>query len=128
MDSVVHFEIPADDVERARKFYKTVFGWKLTPAPGMEEYIMAHTVDVDEKTRMPKEPGAINGGMMKRTAKVKTPVVYMMVDSIDASVEKVKKNGGSVVVPKQEVMKMGWSSYVKDSEGNVIGIFQAAKR
>jgi predicted enzyme related to lactoylglutathione lyase len=63
MDKVVHFEIPANDFERARKFYKSVFGWKMDAMPEME-YILTGTAPVDEYG-MPTEPGAINGGMMK---------------------------------------------------------------
>ena len=58
MDKAVHFEIPADDLERAQKFYKSVFGWKMEQFPEME-YIMIRTTPVDEK-HMPVEPGAIN--------------------------------------------------------------------
>lgn len=127
MDKVVHFEIPADDLARAKRFYSTVFGWKTEDVPGME-YAMAHTVAVDEKTRMPKEPGAINGGMMKRGAAVRAPVVTINVDDIDKAVQRVVKAGGKVVMEKQKVMDMGWNAYVKDSEGNVIGVWQNARR
>lgn len=125
MDKVVHFEIPADDLARAKKFYSTVFGWKTEDVPGME-YTMVHTVDVDQKTRMPKESGAINGGMMKRMAEVKAPVVTINVADIDKAVEKVQKAGGKLLMPKQKVMDMGWNAYVKDTEGNVIGVWQTA--
>jgi predicted enzyme related to lactoylglutathione lyase len=127
MDKVVHFEIPADDLARAKKFYSSVFGWKTEDVPGME-YAMARTVAVDEKTRMPKESGAINGGMMKRIAAVKAPVVTINVDDIDKAMEKVVKAGGKVVTEKQKVMDMGWNAYVKDSEGNVIGVWQNARK
>lgn len=70
MDKVVHFEIPVDDLDRAKKFYSSIFGWELQYyqfAGGMT-YTGVRTVPVDEKTYMPKEPGAINGGMMKRSS------------------------------------------------------------
>lgn len=127
MDKVVHFEIPADNLARAKKFYSSVFGWKTEDVPGME-YAMVHTVAVDQKTRMPKESGAINGGMMKRMAAVKAPVVTINVDDIDKAVQKVVKAGGKVVMKKQKVMDMGWNAYVKDSEGNVIGVWQNAMK
>lgn len=127
MDRVVHFEIPADDLARAKKFYGSVFGWKTEDVPGME-YAMVHTVEVDQKTRMPKQAGAINGGMMKRAAAVKAPVVTINVDDIDKAMEKVVKAGGKVVMEKQKVMDMGWNAYVKDTEGNVIGVWQNARK
>ena len=64
MDKVVHFEIPVDDLKRAQNFYKIIFGWTIEPMPEMN-YTILRTVEVDEKF-MPKEKGAINGGMMKR--------------------------------------------------------------
>ena len=64
MNKIVHFEIPFDDKEKAMKFYKDIFGWELNDMPEMN-YVIAHTVKVDKKF-MPKESGAINGGMYKR--------------------------------------------------------------
>ncbi len=69
MGKVVHFEIPADDLARAKKFYSTVFGWTLNEFPEME-YTIAKTVESDQNG-MPKEPGAINGGMLQRQDPVK---------------------------------------------------------
>lgn len=64
MRKVVHFEIPADDLERAKSFYGSIFGWDLQtmPMPG-GDYTIVKTTPVDEQTQMPTEPGAINGGM-----------------------------------------------------------------
>jgi predicted enzyme related to lactoylglutathione lyase len=126
MDKVVHFEIPADDVERAGRFYRTVFDWKLTPIPDMN-YTTINTVATG-KNRRPKVAGAINGGMMKRWAKAPHPVIYMDVKNIDASIAKIKRNGGRLVAPKQKVPGIGFTAYVKDTEGNVIGIWQATRR
>ena len=124
MDKVVHFEIPADDVERAQKFYKSVFGWEIDHMPEMN-YTIVRTVKVGED-RMPVEKGAINGGMMKR-GDFKSPVITIQVDNIEKAVERVKKQGGSLVQGKQSVGDMGFSAYIKDSEGNVIGLWQSAR-
>jgi predicted enzyme related to lactoylglutathione lyase len=88
---------------------------------------MAHTVKVG-KNRMPVEKGAINGGMMKRRGAVKTPTIAMEVKSINGTINKVLAHHGKVVVPKMEVMDMGWMAYVKDTEGNVIGVWQSKKK
>lgn len=69
---VVHFEIPADNVERAKVFYEKAFGWQINKYPGME-YHGVGTTHVDQKTQMPREPGAINGGMTKRPAAPASP-------------------------------------------------------
>lgn len=122
MDKVVHFEIPADDLERARKFYQSVFGWKMDQFPGME-YILVGTTEVDENS-MPKEPGAINGGMLKRQHPVTSPVITINVQNIDEALKKVKKIGGEVVRGKMQVGEMGHAAYFKDTEGNIIGLWQ----
>ena len=122
MDSIVHFEIPADDVKRASKFYKAAFGWSLQQFAPME-YWMVQTTEVDEN-RMPKNPGSINGGMGKRGGPLKSTVVTIMVSDIDKSLAKVEKLGGKTVQKKQPVGDMGFTAYFKDSEGNVVGLFQ----
>ena len=122
MDSVVHFEIPADDVSRAQKFYGGVFGWKMDSMPKME-YTFLITTKVD-KEGTPTEPGAINGGMLKRQAPVKSPVITVNVDNIDATAKKVIKQGGKLVGKKSKVGDMGYAAYIKDSEGNIIGLWQ----
>ncbi len=125
VNKVVHFEIPADDLQRADKFYQDVFGWKIVPFP-MEggEYHMAYTVDVDETTHMPKEAGAINGGIIKREKSGQTPVLVIDVENIDEHLKKIESNGGKVVSPKQQVADMGLYANVTDTEGNIIGVWQ----
>ena len=128
MDKVIHFEIPADDLNRAQKFYKQVFDWEInkTPMPGVE-YYMVNTVATDKKG-MPKEPGAINGGMMKRNAKGESPVIVVKVKSLDDYLKKITAAGGKVVSPKQKVGDMGLYARVTDTEGNVIGIWEMIKK
>ena len=130
MDKVVHFEIPADNVQRANKFYSKVFGWEIKkfpmPDPSME-YYGATTVPVDKKM-MPKEPGAINGGMTKRNPMVNAISIAVNVPSVDKYQKKVTEAGGKVVVPKMNVMDMGFLAYIEDTEGNVIGIWENAKK
>ena len=126
MDKVVHFEIPVNDMGRAKRFYKAIFGWELSDVPGME-YTIVKTVATDEKN-MPKEAGAINGGMMKRMAKGETPVIVIDVPSIDDYIKKITKAGCKLVVPKQQVMDIGLYARVTDTEGNVIGIWEALRK
>ncbi len=127
MDKVVHFEIPYDNLEKAKKFYSEVFGWKLQDMPEMN-YIMAYTTEVDDKF-MPKEAGAINGGMYKRDEQsAKNPVVVINVDSVDNYIKKVKSAGGKVFRKKAKVGDMGFYAQVSDTEGNVIGIWETVKK
>ena len=121
---VVHFEIPADDVARAEEFYRSAFGWNLNPMPDMG-YTMVSTTPTDEQGA-PKDPGAINGGMFKREATISTPIITIDVDDIDKALETIASNGGSTVQGKQSVMDMGFAAYFKDSEGNLMGLWQTA--
>ena len=87
------------------------------------EYVMVGTTESDENG-MPKQPGAINGGMMKRQDPLKHPVVTIDVESIDKALAEVEKNGGQVVREKLAVGDMGFAAYFRDPEGNVIGLWQ----
>ena len=121
MDKVSHFEIPADDLERAKKFYSSTFDWKFKDMPEMN-YVIVHTTEVDEKG-MTKEKGAINGGMMKR-GKIKSPVITIIVESIEETLKKVEANGGKTIEAKTPVGEMGFLAYIQDSEQNIMGLFQ----
>lgn len=81
-----------------------------------------------EKTRMPLKPGAINGGIMKRTEVAKAPIFAINVSSIDDKVKEVEKAGGKVVMPKMDMMGMGFYAYVTDPSGNVVGLWEDAKK
>lgn len=124
MNKVVHFEIPADDLARAKKFYQDTFGWQLQDVPDMN-YTMARTTETDEKW-MPKEPGAINGGMLKRNDAVSAPSFAIDVENLDEAIEKVKKAGGVIVKGKTSVGPMGFIAYFKDTEGNILSLWQNA--
>jgi predicted enzyme related to lactoylglutathione lyase len=84
-------------------------------------------VAVDERN-MPKEAGAINGGITMRSKKGETPVLVIDVPSVDAYLKKIAKRGGRVVQPKQNVMDMGLYARVTDTEGNVIGIWEDIRK
>ena len=125
MDSVVHFEIPADKVERAKTFYSKAFGWAMNPVPQMD-YTMIGTTASDQNG-MPTAPGAINGGLGKKGGALKSVVVTIAVQDIDASLKKIQDLGGKTVQKKMPVGNMGFSAYFKDTEGNVVGLWQASQ-
>ncbi|MGN6440779.1 MAG: VOC family protein [Arthrobacter sp.] len=122
MGGVVHFEIPADDQKRARKFYQEALGWRIEAVPGMD-YSMVITTDLDADGR-PAAAGAINGGMMARDGRVTAPVITVDVPDINATLKSVEELGGSVVMPKNEIPGMGYTAYFTDPEGNVMGLWQ----
>jgi predicted enzyme related to lactoylglutathione lyase len=123
MGKVVHFEIPTDDEARAREFYSSVFGWQLRVMEDMD-YTAVLTTPVDEQTQLPTEPGAINGGLMKRSAATPAPVVTVDVASIDDSLKQIESSGGSTVTPRTEIPGMGAFAYFKDTEDNVVGLWE----
>lgn len=126
MNRVVHFEIPADNLSRAKKFYADVFGWKIQPVPDMD-YTLVTTAPSDKKG-MPRKPGAINGGMMQCKEPLTSPLITIEVDDIDDAVKNIEKKGGEIAVEKMPVGDMGYAAYFKDTEGNILGLWQKAKR
>jgi uncharacterized protein len=115
MPRVVHFEISADDMDRARAFYETVFGWEFKKWDGPAEY---WTV-----TTGPNDHPGINGGLFKRKGPV-GHVNTVEVPDLDDSVAKVEANGGKVVMPKMAIQGVGWLVYCQDTEESVFGVMQ----
>lgn len=122
MPGIVHFEIPADDQDRAREFYRAAFDWKLDPVPGMD-YTNVVTTPVDDQTQQPLEAGAINGGMFQRADRLTTPIITVDVADIDGALERITEMGGAVVSPRAAVPGMGWFAYFEDTEGNILGLW-----
>ncbi|HEX9034048.1 MAG TPA: VOC family protein [Streptosporangiaceae bacterium] len=115
MSKIVHFEIPADDPQRAVEFYREVLGWEVSQF-GAEPYWLV-------RAGAEEEPGA-DGALLGRDALHQSPVVIAGVDSIDDALGRVAQSGGEVVQGKLPIPGMGWSAYVRDTEGNTIGFFQ----
>lgn len=122
---VVHFEVPADDVGRAQKFYQDAFGWKMQPMPEMS-YTMVSTTETNEMG-MPTAAGAINGGMASRGGPITAPVITIQVDDIDSALATVERLGGKTAVGRQAVGEMGFTGYFVDTEGNTVGLWQTAR-
>src|SRR5436190_1589049 len=119
---VVHFEIQADDVERARKFYEKTFEWEITQMMKAEEGGMDYW---GLKTGPDGTPG-INGGLYKRSAenKLYTYDCTIQVADIDKAIDAVKKNGGAIRGEKMEIPGVGSFIGGTDTEGNRFGIMQ----
>ncbi|HSJ73917.1 MAG TPA: VOC family protein [Miltoncostaeaceae bacterium] len=124
MDKAVHFEIPVDDIDAAKRFYGGVFGWGLTDFGDGQEYVLATTVEVGPDYR-PTEPGAINGALMRRRDDAPAPVLVIEVASVDDGLARVEAAGGAIVRPKTEIPGMGYYAYARDTQGNVIGPWEA---
>ena len=123
--TIVHFEIPADDVEGLTTFYGSLFDWKFAKTevgvpPGMD-YRLVETVPTDENG-VPTRNG-INGAIYGRQ-KDERFTYYIQVESVDEYGQKVAELGGKVVGEKIEVPEVGWILFVTDPEGNPFGLFQ----
>lgn len=123
--SVVHFEVPFDDAERARAFYRDVFGWDIQHMPEFN-YDFVQTGPVSEESGLPTEPGYIGGGMFKRSEAIDRPVLTLDVEDIEVALSDIKRNGGSQVGEPAQVGEMGRAAYFRDSEGNLMGLWQSA--
>jgi len=121
---VVHFEVPYDDGDRARRFYGDVFGWQIQSMPEMQ-YDMVSTGPVSDQG-MPSEPGYVGGGMTQRGDIVNRPVITIQVDDVDDTLARVRSSGGSAVGEPIPVGDMGVAAYFQDSEGNLMGLWQNA--
>jgi predicted enzyme related to lactoylglutathione lyase len=122
---VVHFEIPATDPDKLSQFYSQLFDWKIekTDMGGGNFYYMTSTVETDDQG-MPKQPGAINGGMYKRMEPNQRPLNYINVESVDEYVTKAKELGATVMMDKMAVPGMGWFAQLTDPDGNQFGVWQ----
>lgn len=125
MNRIAHFEIHADDPERAAAFYAKTFGWDIKKWEGGQfEYWMVMTGKQDEI-------GGINGGLMRRKGPpptegqpVNSYVSTVVVDKYDEVASKIVANGGHEAVPKGALTGMAWQGYFKDTEGNIFGLHQ----
>jgi predicted enzyme related to lactoylglutathione lyase len=114
--SIVWFEIPADDPERAKKFYGSLFGWKIEKFPGVSDYWHVDTGSGD-RTR--------DGGLMLRKHPDQPITNYVAVSSVDESAAKVKKLGGTICKPKTAVPETGYFAICRDTEGNEFALWEA---
>ena len=113
--SITHIEFPADDIERAKRFYGAVAGWEFSEMEGLPNYWLFRTSDT------------AGGGLGKRGETVANDVrVYIDVDNLEEAIAAASANGGKVVTPPSPVPGFGRYAAVLDPEGNEIGLFEGA--
>jgi predicted enzyme related to lactoylglutathione lyase len=124
--TIVHFEIPAEQPERAARFYRELFGWDIKEyegaAAGGMKYWMVQTVPTDAEGR-PTRPG-VNGGLMQRMFPGQAPVNYISVADVDEFVRKAERLGAKTLMGKHPVQGMGWFAQLEDTEGNVFAVWE----
>jgi hypothetical protein len=112
MNNICHWELQTRDPNRAKNFYEPLFGWKVTFEKEMN-YVMIET------------PGGQPGGGMNIVDKIEPSgtILYVMVQDIEATLNKAEKLGGKIVTPKSPIPKIGFFGVLTDSEGNKLGLF-----
>jgi len=128
MDKVDSFNVPVDDMERAKNFYQEVFGWEISAVPGSGgNYHAATTVPVDEKGQ-PEVLGGINGGLFQRgTHGLEGISIEINVSSIDEYLKKIEAAGGKTVMPKTPILNLGLFALIMDTESNIIELWEDVK-
>jgi predicted enzyme related to lactoylglutathione lyase len=123
MSRVVHFEIHAENPQRAVRFYTAVFGWTIKKWDGPVDYWLVTTGPADQR--------GIDGGLVIRRGPapaegqpVNAYVCTIGVASVDGTIAKVKASGGTIALDKMPVPGVGWLAYAKDTEGNIFGVPQ----
>ena len=130
MSPVTHFELPADNKSRMRKFYEKAFGWKTHQlGKEMGGYVIATTTETDEN-RMVTKPGTINGGFFQRTDDPisRYPSIVVQVEDVHESIRRVKEAGGKISGEVEEIPGVGLRVSVIDSEGNRISVMQPLRK
>jgi len=114
--SIVWFEVPADEPERVKAFYSTLFGWNINPFPGGGDYWHIDTGGADDTP----------DGALKRRKNPQEPIVnYVAVDSVTEFSKKIDKLGGKIRLAKTAVPQMGYFAVCQDTEGNAFGIWES---
>ena len=116
--SLIWFEIPADNPQRAKKFYGALFGWKIKAFPGMKDYWHIDTGGSDDSP---------DGGLMTRKQPQQPITNYVNVESVVKSMAKVKKLGGRVCMPKTAVPQMGYFAICQDTENNTFALWEKSE-
>jgi predicted enzyme related to lactoylglutathione lyase len=114
--SVTHFEIYAEDLTGLATFYRELFDWKIEQAPAIDYFHI--------QTGSAGNPG-IGGGMLYRPIQgPRSWVHYVLVDSIDQTIERVERLGGKQLRPKAAVPKTAWYAVLEDPEGNIFAVYE----
>ncbi len=127
MANIAYFEIPADNVDRAKHFYKTLLGWKIAPTQTAMDPEAMKTMEYQDIVTGDALEGTMNMGGMYKRQMGEGIMNYAVVDNVDKTLAKVEKLGGKIIRPKQEIPSVGEIAIIADSEGNGIGIWKPSK-
>lgn len=117
MPTIVHFDLPADDVERARTFYEKLFEWKFEKVPMEMPYYLFQTTDLAGNN-------AVGGGLGQRGAPDQRITNYIGVPDVEKYMAKVEKLGGTIIMQKTAVPGWGYLAVCVDTENNTFGLWE----
>ena len=126
-NNIGYFEIPADDIGRARKFYRSLFGWKIEPAKNIDP-ASAAALQYHSITTGPAQQDTMNTGGMYKRQMGETIKNFVFVEDFDTVFSNVEKLGGSIVMPATEIRGVGMVGIIRDTEGNGVGILKPEKK
>ena len=117
MATIVHFDVPVEDIGRAKKFYEKLFNWKIEKVPGKMPYYLIETTGINGER-------GIGGGMGRRESPEQQISNFIGVESIDEYTVKVEELGGRVIQPKMAVVGWGYLAICSDTENNTFGLWE----
>ena len=124
MANIAYFEIPADNVDRAKKLYHELLGWKIEPTKTMGDPAKMKAMQYQDVITGDAKEGTLSMGGMYKRQMTEQIMNYVMVDDLDKVIAKLEKLGGKIVVPKIEIKGVGWTVIIQDTEGNALGLWK----
>ena len=128
MPNIAHFMIPADDVQRAKRFYHTLPGWKIGPTKNPMDPSVMDAMQYQDISTGPAQDGTMNTGGLYKRHMTESILTFVEVGDIDKVLADVERLGGKVTMPKEEIKGVGLAAMIQDTEGNVIGLWKPAKK
>jgi len=124
MPNIVYFEIPANNIDRAKHFYHALLGWKIEPTKVPMDQAAAAAMQYHDISTGELKEGTLNmGGLYKRQMS-ELIINHVAVEDIDKVLAKVEKLGGKIMIPKMEIKSVGLNAIIQDTEGNSLGLIQ----
>lgn len=127
MANIAYFDIPANNVDRAKHFYHALLGWKIEPAKTSPDQSQIAAMQYHDISTGEAEEGTMNMGGLYRRQMNETIKNFVKVEDIDKVLEKVEQLGGRILMQKEMIPGVGLVSMIQDTEGNVIGIWNPLK-
>ena len=124
MANIAFFQVPADNIDRAKHFYHSLLGWNIAPTRTPMDPAMMATIQFQDIITGDAKEGTMNMGLLYKRQMTEPIINFVTVDDIDKILVNVETLGGKIVRPKEEIKTVGQVAIIKDSEGNAIGLWQ----